>query len=276
MKRIIHILLFSACILCLAALSSRTAFSDVYDDVARATGGKVTRMTKDEFKKSVESGENRYAYTKNAVPLFVAVCRAPKEYAIPIDPEIMQAVFELKDIAGDIGYSIISPSGETLKPNKGSGDARLPVEVLIEGKRVVLVPSPVPGKWKFKVGGTGNCAVSVRGQTRLSILTLRVVRVGGRPGHEGLFPYDGPLAPGAKETLELSVYGAEKQQVSVKLIGEDGGGLCKAHETERTEDTVYLDFKVPDKPFRILISGKDAKGFTFQRIGDRLYIPDNR
>lgn len=258
----------------MSALSPRTALSDVYDDIARATGGKVTRMTKDEFKKSVESGENRYGYTKNAVPLFMAKCRAPKEYAFPIDSEIIQAVFELTDISGDIGYSIISPSSETLKPNKGSGDARLPVEVLMEGKRVVLVPSPAPGKWKLKVNGTGSCAVSVRGQTRLSILTLRVVRAGGRPGHEGLFPYDGPLTPGAKETLELSVYGAEKQKVSVKLVGEDGRVLCKAHETERTEDTVYLDFKVPDRPFRILISGKDAKGFTFQRIGDRLFTQD--
>ena len=110
LKRIIAI-----CICLGAVFLSYPAFPDEYDDIARATGGTVKRMTKGEFKREVESGQNRYRMASNAQPLFMANCSPPKKYVIPMDSEIAQSVFELTVISGKAGYYIISPSGVRLK-----------------------------------------------------------------------------------------------------------------------------------------------------------------
>ena len=50
--------------------------------------------------------------------------------------------------------------------------------------------------WRVRVGGSGQYSVSVRAKSELELLSFDFVRVGGRPGHEGLFPIQGqPTSP---------------------------------------------------------------------------------
>ena len=64
--------------------------------------------------------------------------------------------------------------------------------------RQVGVAQPEAGLWKVQLAGKGLLFLVVHARASLSLDGVRLVRQGGRPGHEGIFRDDAPLVPGTQ------------------------------------------------------------------------------
>ena len=106
-------------------------------------------------------------------------------------------------------------------------------------------------------------------QSELYILSVEFVRLGGRPGHEGYFKIPGQPLAGRSQTLQATVSGA-LQSAKFKLVSVDGETIQPAtmqEESSDPEDHEYLGtLTLPDRPFRVAVSGLDGNGLPYQRM----------
>lgn len=234
--------------------------ADVYDDLAKATGGSVNRQTKEEFLKAIDSGDNHYELAKNATSLLIQdidlSATENKEIKIPIDEKVF-------------GVLIAEVLNSTQKEGKLLVLDTQNVAIEKDQLKAILVKKPVPGTMKIKLLGPLRGTLQVRLQSLLDFRTLRFVELGGRPGHQGYFALRGNPKKGAGK-LELALHEFHsKEFISVTLIDLNGNVL----ESERvfqltTDQSKLLNLDVPSKPFRVLV-----KGANFQRIYPTIFTP---
>ena len=98
------------------------------------------------------------------------------------------------------------------------------------------------------------------------------VQLGGRPGHEGYFPIKGPVRMNVPQTLSVSVSGAPV--TAVRLIISAGDTLQRIELPPRDTNADPEDSMAqvtPSHPsFRVVVEGRDASGFPYQRVYPRL------
>ncbi len=139
--------------------------------------------------------------------------------------------------------------------------------------RQVGVPKPESGLWEVRLAGQGLIFLVVHARASLSLDSVRLVRPGGRPGHEGFFRDDAPLVPGTNRLMEITMSpgilgptfemrGSTDErlgQLPVRQPGSDG------------EQTYLSEFRVPGVPFRVVVTGRDAAGKIVQRAQAPLF-----
>lgn len=261
----------------LLLLVPKISMADIYEDLARATGGSVAHNSKEDFLKSVNDGKTRYGYLKNANPITMQSIRVTStndvNFSIPVDGltfgSLVIEVIGLNSKAAFI--RITDPNGKIIEPLLEAGDPYKPVQVSLEDRQVIIVPGPSEGLWSVKATGAFSGDLLIRLQSRLAVMKAEFVRLGGRPGHQGMFSYAGSLKAGEKEIFEFSLFRQKAEGVSVVLIDEEGNILQKAISTNLfgSEAGNFSRLKIPEKPFRIIIKGKG-----FQRIIEKLYTPE--
>lgn len=140
---------------------------------------------------------------------------------------------------------------------------------------IATIASPAPGTWKLELSGAGLYSISAKlnaGTDAPSLDSFEFVERKGRPGHEGLFPIE--RLPKKGETLlaqgDLS---GTISKVSFSFVAGDGTpiGRCPLalQEGEWLGSCI-----VPDRPFRVAVSGLDAGGKPFRRITSGLITPE--
>ncbi len=140
--------------------------------------------------------------------------------------------------------------------------------------RQVGVAAPEAGLWKVRLAGKGLLFLVVHARASLSLDHVRLVRPGGRPGHEGFFRDDAPLVPGTNRLMEITV--------SPGILGptfemrgstdERLGQLPPVRQPSSDDEQVYLsEFRVPGVPFRVVVTGRDAAGKIVQRAQSALF-----
>jgi len=140
--------------------------------------------------------------------------------------------------------------------------------------RQVGVDAPEAGLWKVHLAGKGLLFMVVHARASLALEDARLVRVGGRPGHEGMFRDDAPLVPGATRLMEI--------RLSPGILGptfemrgstdERLGQLPPVRQPNSDDQQAYLsEFRVPGVPFRVVVTGRDAAGNTVQRAQSALF-----
>jgi len=141
--------------------------------------------------------------------------------------------------------------------------------------RQIGVQSPEAGTWTVRLAGKGLMFLVVHARASLVLEGTRLVREGGRPGHEGLFEDPAPLESGTPRLMEI--------RVSKGLIGpafemrtsEDrvlGALNPSSHVVDDDEQVFLVDFVVPSRPFRVVVTGHDRTGKTVQRAQGSLYL----
>lgn len=271
----ILILIFIGCF-------SALVHADVYDDLAKATGGTSSHQTKEEFLKNVHS-TMAYDLAKNAPPILIAKINLPVEktskFTVPVDIK-MSGMLLVEIHSADptaAGIVIRDPRQTPLRPVASTKDSRAAIEVELSDRRVILQPEPLLGTWTVELKGPIDGSLIVRSQGARRIQTARFVRIGGRPGHQGDFPYDGPLVPGEKEKFEFGVYDAPAKSLRLSIVGEDGAEIDRIVRLEASSDELAMaKVTIPRVPFRLLVQGKTKDGSEFQRADDRLYTPTAR
>jgi hypothetical protein len=141
--------------------------------------------------------------------------------------------------------------------------------------RQIGVESPEAGTWTVRLAGKGLMFLVVHARSTLALESTRLVREGGRPGHEGVFDDPAPLEPGTRRLMEV--------RVSKGLVGPEFemrtsndtvlGALPPAsHVVDDDEQLFLIEFVVPSRPFRVVVTGRDRTGKTVQRAQGSLFI----
>ncbi|MBL7672162.1 MAG: hypothetical protein JNM39_16900 [Bdellovibrionaceae bacterium] len=260
------------------------AVADVYDDLAKATQGTVSKMTKEEFRYQTNDGKHRYGFLLNASPILMqSVHIVPNEklkISFPIDAYTFgNFVIELTgDNTNTTAMILTSPSGQVIQPAQGSGDPKLPVWVELASNHIAfIVPNPKDGDWTLHITTQNNSKIDgdliVRAQSSINIQTARFIYLGGRPGHQGYFPLTGALKAGSKQLFEFAINNAKPKSLELYLVDKQGRELKKLNGSSFFEDKeqITADIEIPVVPFRIRLNGIDKKGKAFQRFVDKIF-----
>lgn len=274
-------------ILLLLVSLNNFAAADVYDDLAKATGGSVSKMTKEEFINQTNDGKHRYGFLKNAIPIVMqSVHILPNEklkISFPIDGYTFGSlVVELTgDNTNTTTMTLTNPSGQVIQPSQGSGDPKLPVLVnLTANHTALIVPNPKDGNWTLQITTQTNSKIDgdliIRTQSSVNIQTARFMYLGGRPGHQGYFPFTGTLKAGSKQFFEFAINETEPKSLKLYLVDKQGTELKKLKVSSSSEDKerITADIKIPVVPFRIRLNGTDKKGKDFQRFVDKVFTSE--
>lgn len=140
--------------------------------------------------------------------------------------------------------------------------------------RQVGVGTPEPGLWRIRLAGKGLLFLVVSARASLTLENIRLVRPGGRPGHEGIFRDDAPLVPGTRRLLEITLSpGIVGPAFEMRGSSDERiGTLPPLRQPGGDGDHVYLsEFRVPGVPFRVVVTGRDAAGSIVQRVQGSLF-----
>ena len=140
--------------------------------------------------------------------------------------------------------------------------------------RQVGVNEPEAGLWKVVVAGKGLLFLVVQARASLELDSVRLVRPGGRPGHEGIFRDDAPLVPGTRRLMEIRLSpGILGPQFEMRgSTDERIGTLPPVRQPGGEDEQSYLsEFVVPGVPFRVVVTGRDSAGKIVQRAQSTLF-----
>jgi hypothetical protein len=238
----------------------------VYGRIANATGGQQYRLRPSEIEKSGAVMESKLSHP---VDVFFATGglgrRGERTFEIPVDSTIESVTFSAT-VQCKESISIWRPGGTLVTPGGAAGF----LDTEMTAARILTVNRPETGVWRLRVLGGGEYSVSVRAKTELDLGGFEFVRLGGRPGHEGLFKIEGEPTS-AQQIGQARVHGPY-QTATFKLVAESGETIQPVRlqsEGDREEFTGTLT--LPTRPFRVAVEGVDERGRAYQRIYVRLF-----
>jgi hypothetical protein len=169
---------------------------------------------------------------------------------------------------------LVRPDGAIVAD--GSADADLQT---FRHMTLATVRNPIAGTWRLEVDGVGMYSISAHVRPAASpdapaIGDFAFVEMRGRPGHEGWFPVE--REPRAGETVECEVeVRGRATDVQVATVTGDGRplGVLPMAEPDDRPGTWFGRCTVPDRPFRVVVTGRDAHGQPFRRIERGLRTP---
>jgi hypothetical protein len=276
--------------------------TSVYDDVARATGGAVYKPEKgmEGMSDIMIANMGSHILLNREIDL-----QGVERISLPVEAGLGILMFSVTAIRGKPEVTIKNPLGKNFQLS--SKNSKLKIVSLKNGV-VYIFDQPQQGNWRMSVTGSGNTHVQVKAKRTASRLRVaneipsqggvasnrrpisdrkdsidfykfEFVELGGRPGHQGYFKTKRPLIPGQVMIAEATMFGSP-QSVRFQLIQKNGkpfpGGTELVQLYGSSRDNYYLRVKIPDKPFRVLASGKDARGKSFQRTNGFTTTPDTQ
>ena len=187
-----------------------------------------------------------------------------REFQIPLDSTVKRVTFSLSFNTPGTRMTLRQPSGTTVN----SGEPGIELSDWTCG-RIVSVTRPAAGIWKVQLQGSGRFWLRVIADSELFFVSVEFVRVGGRPGHEGLFQIPGQPLLGRPETLEANLSGLLKK-ADFRLVSPSGETIQHVRMEEQGADQEDHEFVgtllLPPQPFRLAVSGLDAAGAGYQRM----------
>ena len=144
---------------------------------------------------------------------------------------------------------------------------------------IATIQSPAAGTWRIDFEGAGLYSVSahVRPSAQDSapqLVDFDFVELGGRPGHEGLFPIQRPPGKGESIACTMSLGGANSGVQLFFVTGDNRPISMVPMDADPGNSQQFLGrCVVPAQPFRVRVSGRDTMGQLFQRMASPLQTP---
>jgi hypothetical protein len=236
-----------------------------YISIAEATGGQPMFMQPSEMAAAGHLMSETTSSNSDALLYATAhLGGQSREYAIPIDSAVTRVTFSLSFDAPGTTMTLLRPSGATVT----TGEGGVQVSEWTCG-RIITIGSPEKGAWRVKLSGTGRFWLRVTAHGELYILSVEFVRLGGRPGHQGYFKIAGQPLAGRPQTLRVAVSGT-LQSADFTLVSPAGDKIQSVGMKEEGSDPEDHEFfgtlTLPQRPFRVAVSGRDGSGLPFQRM----------
>ncbi len=240
-----------------------------YYEISAATGGDFYFWAPEEFANS----KLQIMLPGEAVALsYGSLAAQPRRIAIPVESGVTRlAVFagaQRLDVA-----VLVAPDGKTIRGNEAG--TRLQT---FSHMRLVEVQAPAPGLWQLELRGAGLYSMSAqiapaRDDQAPDAGRLEYVELGGRPGHQGLFPIN--RDPRKGESLECTVrISGRVSGVEIAFVTAQGERIATVAMAPQEEGGDYYGrCLVPTKPYRVRVSGLDGTAKRFQRIESGLRTP---
>jgi len=250
-----------------------------YLATAQATGGQVFFLNRFFETGSLfdlvasEIGVPRVTVTHQAGVL----ASGSRDIPFPVDSAMTQLTVSVS-VDSLSSVTLTRPDGTTV----ASSDPDASITNLSIGA-IYLIHPPQIGNWDLKVQGSGSYTVDIQGKTTRDALrqlpnfhNFDFVTLTGRIGHSGYFAINGQPVTGDPQTVVANVSGPVTN-VSFNFISEAGDQLQAVPLAQGDPNAAPDDFvgspTLPSQPFRVLATGLDATGATFQRTFTPLIRP---
>jgi hypothetical protein len=229
-----------------------------YLKITSATGGQPFFLSPSEIGASAQI--MRETSGRDDTLILWASDSGEREFTLPVDGMIARMTLSATFDTSGGEMTIAAPDGRTV-----SADGRIEDTPLNCG-RVVTIPNPEPGSWRVKAAPSGRFWLVAHARSEVDILSAGFVRLGGRPGHEGLMKIPGrPVATGPA-TLRVSVSTEGARSVEFHLMSTEGRLLQRVDLPRVGDDEFAGPIELPTDSFRVAIRGLDASGLPFQRV----------
>ena len=239
-----------------------------YVNTATATGGQPFPMSPSEI---VNMTQVMIESTRSdGVMLLWAGGTAadPTTLSVPIDASISRVTFSATFDGTGGGTTVASPDGVVLQQRAGTQDT------VMSCGRILSVDAPAAGAWRVTVKPSDHFWLVVHARSALDVLSTEFVRLGGRPGHEGLFPIEGQPIAGRPATLrvELSERGVKAPEFT--LLSRQGQSLGRVDLAPVGDGEFVGEVELPSVAFRVALTGADGTAGPVQRVHARLYLAE--
>lgn len=236
--------------------------------VSEASGGQVFLLDPSEVASSAPVMLARNGMDETLRRVLGELEPGDRAFDVEVDGSVERVLFSVS-LQCLQAMEIVRPSGTVVS----SAESGVSWTQFLAG-RLIAVDDPEPGRWQVRVAGKGLVSVVVSARSDLSLEGVRVVRTGGRPGHEGLMRDDTPLVPGTTRLLEIRLASGIVAPAFELRGGADeriGSIQPQAVEEGGSEQVFLAEFRVPTLPFRVVVTARDAAGRTVQRVQGSLF-----
>lgn len=238
-----------------------------YESMARGTGGQVLNFDQD----TVEHAAGMLVdleKEKDFSTLWTAEGQPANdlsEFKFIVDSNISELSVFVSAIKEFPQVDIFDSSGAVVPPYKkldSKHETKLNFQTL------------KPGIWRLQISSKSNVHIKIKAKASLQLASAEFVRPGGRPGHEGLFGYKGPLEKGKNEKLVIHMLGIPAlEDVRVKTVSLSGRILQETKVKLKNTDNadIQTEIEIPKESFRILIEAKNKDQESFQRMHETVF-----
>jgi von Willebrand factor A domain-containing protein 7 len=243
----------------------------VYIKTANETGGVPLFLQRSEAGKAMQlMMESTRENVSTVLWVSAKLAGTGQKFEIPMDSVTERITFTFSVDTKGTRLVLRQPSGqEVIVGSPGADDTEL------NCGRVITVVKPQAGTWHAEITGSGTFWLEAKAQSEIYFIKAEFVEVGGRPGHEGLFRIHGQPIAGQPSTLQISMSATQARTTEFALVSSRGDVLEKLHLKTTDKDREFLeltgDVSLPDVPFRIAVTGRDAKGMAYQRFDSPLF-----
>jgi hypothetical protein len=230
-----------------------------YFQVAEGSGGHLLLLAPEEIGDAATLLTAFEQHPQTIFRLAGSVSRGLHEFQVPIDPSVESVLFSIS-VQCLQAAEVVAPSGA---PVGGDGGTDL---FDFRAQRMVVVRRPHPGVWNLRVQGTGVSAVVVQAKSAMGIAQIEFATA-----ERSTFS---PVpSAGVENTLRIRMSG-RPTELRASLVSGVFQRLAALPLTALDTEGSYVSRFTPGaEGFRIVIAGKGADGFPFQRMHAPLFTP---
>jgi hypothetical protein len=223
-----------------------------YFDIAEGTGGHLLLLAPEEIGDAAAVLTALGDHRETIARIAGAIQPGLQEFSVPIDSSVESVLFSMSVQCLQLA-EVVRPSGA---PAIGDGIIDLSS---FRAERMVVVRQPEPGTWKVRIAGSGIGGIVVQARSAIGIAQL------GFASPPGASFRAVPRA-GVENAVRIRMDG-DPPDVRAYLVNATLERLVELASERSAIDGTFVSRVIPGTaPFRVLVTGRDAAGQTFQRV----------
>jgi hypothetical protein len=193
----------------------------------------------------------------------------PRRFKVPVDSTITQLVITVEVSA--------APATRVRRPSGASISAGEPGVTIVASPTMfrAVVDDPEDGAWQVEIAGSGTFTLAATGISSLALDRFDFVTLGGSVGHEGFVALATTPAKHSSTLALARVVGAPGTAL-FSIVDEKGKLISSASlvsDPRAGSGERVGTMTIPNKRFRVRVSGVDANGRAYQRVTEELFVP---
>lgn len=246
------------------------AIDPTYVRTAEATGGQVFLFDRSEAARSTVLMLYGSKHEDTIFRSMGTLSTGAREFTFPVDSTI-ESLMVTVTLQCLQSITVLRPTNTEV--HAGEPDVN---DNRYRSGQILVLTKPQAGAWRVRIAGAGMFFMVAQAKSSIALNHVEFVELGGRPGHEGMFPVKGPLHLGEQRTLSVDLK-APAGETRFRLIDSAGEPLeplemsAEAGDGQREDDRTFQGkLTLKHAAFRVAVEGRDAAGYPYQRVLPRL------